>query len=132
MLVNIIDNKEFNISELKDDIEDFNNYRDYTKIMNYYELRDDSWINIDISNELFTGKIFEIQLDSKKYKISINRDLMPMKLKKAEYNDVAYKIYLKPFVLGIRKRFEYEYKEKETDENISKCNISIIRLFQII
>ena len=80
------------------------------------------WINIDVTEDLFTGKIFKIKLKSHTYDIPINRDLMPLKLKKAEYDNVSYKVFNNPLVLGIKKRFNV----------MEDCGFTIIRLFQII
>lgn len=82
------------------------------------------WFPIDIDADLYTGKVFKIKINDYEYKISINRDLMPMKLKKTEYEGVGYKVFLKPSqVLAIKKKFE---------GIVEGGGFTIIRLFQII
>ena len=82
------------------------------------------WFPIDIDADLYTGKVFKIKINGYEYKISINRDLMPMKLKKTEYEGVSYKVFLKPLqVLAVKKKFEGV---------VDGGGFTIIRLFQII
>jgi hypothetical protein len=92
--------------------------------MEYGKEIDTDWIPIDISADLYTGKVFRITLNKYEYKIPINRDLMPMKLKKSEYEGVAYRVFYKPLqILAIKKRFE---------NVLDGYGFTIIRLFQII
>jgi hypothetical protein len=82
------------------------------------------WFPIDMDADLYTGKVFKIKINNYEYKISINRDLMPMKLKKAEYENISYKVFngtLK--ILAIKKRFE---------NVVEGYGFTIVRLFQII
>lgn len=82
------------------------------------------WFPINIDADLYTGKVFRIKINDYEYKISINRDLMPMKLKKSEYEGVSYKVFHKPLrILAIKKRFE---------NVVEGYGFTIIRLFQII
>ena len=82
------------------------------------------WIHINLDADLYTGKVFKIKINDYEYKISINRDLMPMKLKKSEYEGIRYKVFLKPLhILAIKKRFE---------NVVDGYGFTIVRLFQII
>ena len=84
------------------------------------------WFPIDVDAELYTGKVFKIKINGYEYKISVNRDLMPMKLKKSEYEGISYKVFHKPLqVLAIKKRFE-------SLAEVEGSGFTIIRLFQII
>ena len=84
---------------------------------------DTTWINIDIDT-LFSGKIFKINIDGLDYEIPINKNLLPLKLKKAEYTKISYKVFKNTsLVLGLKKRFDFP---------IENCGFSIIRLFKII
>jgi hypothetical protein len=88
------------------------------------DLSDEWWIPIDINEELFTGKVFKIKLGGYDYKIPINRDSMPLKLKKAEYNNVSYRVFKKPgMVLAIKKYFGFP---------IEGYGFTIMRMFQIV
>lgn len=80
-----------------------------------------NWIPLDVSEEHFKGKEFNITIDGFKYDIPLNRDLMMVKLRKAEFTNISYQIYKeKHLVLGIKKRFDSEY------------GFDMIRLFQIV
>lgn len=82
---------------------------------------EDNWIDIDIDDEFLKGKMLEIKINNFEYMVNLNRDLMALKLRKAEYNHISYKIYLgKVNILALKKRFESEY------------GFSIIRLFKIV
>lgn len=84
------------------------------------------WFPITLDADLYTGKVFKIKINDYEYKISVNRDLMPMKLKKPEYEGISYKVFHKPLpVLAIKKRFEGA-------EGVESSGFTIIRLFQII
>lgn len=93
-------------------------------LFSYLEYIDDpSWIDIDIET-LFAGKIYKISIDEFEYQIPINKNLLPLKLKKAEYNKITYRIFKgSSLVLGLKKRFDFP---------IENCGFSIIRLFKII
>ena len=82
---------------------------------------EDNWIDVDIDEEFLKGKMLEIKINDFEYMVNLNRDLMALKLRKAEYNHISYKIYLgKINILALKKRFESEY------------GFSIIRLFKIV
>ena len=87
----------------------------------FYYADDENWIDVEIDDDFLKGRMIEIKIDSYEYFINLNRDLMALKLKKAEYNNVSYKIYLgKVNILALRKRFDSEY------------GFNIIRLFKIV
>lgn len=50
-----------------------------------------SWIDIDI-DEFITGKLINITIEGYDYNIAICKDLLPIKLKKAEFNNISYQI----------------------------------------
>ena len=80
-----------------------------------------SWIPLDVSEEHFKGKEFNITIDGFNYDIPLNKDLMMVKLRKSEFTDISYQVYKeKHLVLGIKKRFDSEY------------GFDMIRLFQIV
>ena len=84
-------------------------------------LKTDNWIKIDPSYEMHLSKIFSIDIDDCIYSIDINRDQMPFKLLKSEYDSVFYNVN-KNIVL-IKK----EYKSK-----IDGYSFNVIRGFQFI
>ena len=93
-----------------------------SELCKYFSYADEeNWIPIEIDDEFLKGRMIEIKIDSYEYFVNLNRDLMALKLKKAEYNNISYKIYLgKVNILALRKRFDSEY------------GFSIIRLFKIV
>lgn len=87
---------------------DLNNHEDASKkyIFQFAEDLLSGWIDID--PEIFSkGKILKISYKDLEYPIPINKDLLPLKLRKAEWNNISYKIFTqKNLVLGLKKRFE--------------------------
>lgn len=119
---NIIDDNDFKnkIREL-----DLKNPDDeqYSKIYSYAidVNNNDSWIELDC-DKLYSGKIVKIKLDNFEYEISINKSLLPLKLRKSEFNNITYKIF-DDMTLALNKRFNYP---------IEGCGFNVIRIFQII
>lgn len=91
---------------------------------------DEGWLDIDI-DVIYKGDIFEVNIDGFDYKLPIHRNLIPLKLRKAEYNNIKYKVFLNPNVLAIKKKFEFPVKEKDT-ETINDYGFTIMRLLKII
>jgi len=116
----ILDEKDIEVKELDISVpEEAENLQWFR----YGEDLGDGWYDIDVSEELFTGKIFQIKVKDLEYSIPINRELMPMKLKKAEYVNVSYRVFGKPLVLAIKKRFDFPVED---------TGFTMIRLFQVI
>jgi hypothetical protein len=57
---------------------------------------------------------------------------MPLKLRKAEYSDVGYKVFTNPDILAIKKRFTFPCKIHDTDEDITHCEFTVVRLFKMV
>lgn len=93
-------------------------------IFTYADSIDDpSWIDINV-DILFAGKIFKANIDGLDYEVPINKNLIPLRLKKAEYTKISYKIFKgESIILGIKKRFDFPIKD---------YGYSIIRLFKVI
>jgi len=101
----------------------------------YGEDLKENWIPIDVTDDLFNGKLFKITVKDTEYNITINKELMPVKLKKAEYKDISYRTFgtrsrkmdsyieKTPLILAIKKRF---------DSPVEDCGFTMIRLFQIV
>lgn len=96
-----------------------------SQLMVYGEdLENESWVETD-SEILYKGKIFKINIKGFEYEVPINRDLLPLKLKKAEYNNISYRVFIKPNVtLVLKKRFNFP--------DIEECGFTIVRMFKII
>ncbi len=83
----------------------------------------EDWIEMD-PEILYAGKVFKIRLNGFEYEVAVNRDCLPLKLKKAEYNEIKYKLFAKPsHVLAIKKYFPFP---------VADCGFTMIRLFQVI
>jgi len=95
----------------------------------------ENWVAIEATEDLFNGKLFKITVRDTEYRITINKELMPLKLKKAEYKDISYRTFgtrsrnmesyieKTPLILAIKKRF---------DSPVEDCGFTLIRLFQIV
>lgn len=114
-------------SEMKEKIKELDskdkNYNETNNVIHYGETINDDWFDID-TETLYQGKIVKIKIDGYEYDFSINRDCLPLKLKKAEYNEIKYKVFTLPYhVLAIKKYFPFP---------ISDYGFTMMRLFQII
>ena len=90
----------------------------------WFQYRDlgDDWIDLTTDDKLYTGKHFEITPDGYEFPIIITKDIMPIRLKKAEYKMIDYKIFNDPKVFAIRKRFQL----------LDDYGFTILRLLKII
>ena len=81
----------------------------------------DQWTQISQEAEIYLSKVFPIEVKDFTYNLIINRDQMPFKLLKAEYDSIFFTV--KDNILLIKKRFN---SKKEN------CGFSIIRGFQCL
>ena len=81
----------------------------------------DQWTQISQEADMYLSKIFPIEVKDFTYNLIINRDQMPFKLLKAEYDSIFFTV--KDNILLIKKRFN---SKKEN------CGFSIIRGFQCL
>lgn len=106
---------------------DINDQRQSDKIQVLQYAKDlecESWVDID-PEILFKGKIFKISLKGFDYEVPINKGLLPLKLRKAEYNNIKYRVFTKPnIVLSLKKSFDFPA--------IEHCGFTILRMFQVI
>lgn len=80
------------------------------------------WIELD-TDALSKGKVMKITYKSLEYEIPINKDLLPLKLRKAEWNELYYKMYTgKNLVIGLKKKFQ----------QLDGYNFQIISLYKIL
>ncbi len=86
-------------------------------------LDDESWVDID-ADILFSGKIFKITIHGFEYEVPINKNCLPIQLRKAEYNNIKFKVFTKPYnVLAIKKYFPFP---------VEGAGFTMMRLFQVI
>lgn len=81
----------------------------------------DNWTQIDQKAEIYLSNIFPIEVKNFAYKLIINRDQMPFKLLKSEYDSIYFTVNNN--ILLIKKRF---------DSKIENYGFSIIRGFQCL
>ena len=86
------------------------------------DLSSETWLPISDVDKFYQGDAIEIQFPGHEFPILMSKELLPFKLKKSEFTDLAYRVFLNPPVLGIRKRFEI----------IPEHGFTVIRLFQVI
>lgn len=101
----------------------------FIDIASYAEdINDKSWVEID-PEAMYMGKIIKIRVhENFEYDVPINKDLLPLKLKKAEFNNITYKIFINEgkelsLSLGIKKYFDYPLPES---------GFYIMRLFKVL
>lgn len=114
--------------DMKDHINELDiNNPDQYKMLPLFEygnnLNSNDWIEID-PEILFKGKVFRISMKGFEYEVPINRGLLPLKLRKAEYNNISYKVFSKPsLMLVLKKRFDFP---------LEGCGFTILRMFKVI
>lgn len=107
---------QLNFTEIKNDQNLLTRINFLSKVVN-----SDQWTQINQEAEIYLSKIFPIEVKNFTYNLIINRDQMPFKLLKAEYDSIFFTV--KDNILLIKKRFN---SKKEN------CGFSIIRGFQCL
>lgn len=81
------------------------------------------WIDID-PEILRAGKVINITIDGFEYEPVISRECLPVKLRKAEYNEITYRVFLTPsYVLALKKHFSFQ---------VEGGSFTMMRLFKIL
>lgn len=113
---------EIHMSEL--DIKNIDNKDIIRKISIIINTNPDSWISID-AVDIYNGKVIKIRPDNYEYDISINKNLLPLKMKKSEYTDISYTIFNNgiSLIFALKKEFKYP---------LENSGFSIMRLFQVM
>jgi hypothetical protein len=101
LLEKLLENKNITIEELSMENPDFKYFNDLFKYGQ--NLSDNSWISLP--ENFCEGSKVEITLKDYDYPIEINSALLPLKLKKAEYGNISYRIFINPLVIGLKKDF---------------------------
>lgn len=84
---------------------------------------DNGWIEISDESMMNDPKIY-ISIEGYNYQIEVNKTIWPVRFKKAENNNYAYKIFRgKTDSFAIRKKFESPVKD---------ASFYMVRMFQII
>lgn len=112
-------------SELSLDELDITKDNNIISIINMYtSIPNDSWIQLD--NELlYNGGIIKIRPKDYEYDIVINKNLLPVKMKKSEFNNLSYSMHqsISSYFI-ISKAFVFD--------EIDGCNFNISRIFKIM
>lgn len=88
------------------------------------EIESEGWLEPDLE-QFFKGTVIKVKVPNFEYDLSITKDSLPIKLRKAEQNRVAYRVFLKPNItLAIKKRFVVKEMEQ--------YGFTMLRLFQVI
>jgi hypothetical protein len=97
-------------------------HQDSIKLCSYSDdITNESWIDLNCE-ELYAGKVLKLTVDDLEYDLSVNKALIPLKLKKSEFTNITYRIF-PDRTLALKKYFNYP---------IDNCGFSIIRIFQIV
>lgn len=90
-------------------------------------LDDHGWIEVD-PEPIYKGKVKNIEVNKTfEYTIPIHRNLLPLKLKKSEYNNISYRIFIQTspaeLCIALKKKFEFP---------LDGCGFTLMRVFKII
>lgn len=89
----------------------------------YCSKPDEGFIEID-GQEFYDGKNLHIKIDGYEYDAMINKTIFPLRFKKAEFNNISYRVYADRYpVLVVKKKWEPIVPDTE---------IKILRMFQIL
>lgn len=118
----IIDDKD-----LKSHIREYDPTIDGDDIKNLFsymeDINNDGWINLDC-DQLYAGKVMKIDINGIEYDIPVCKNLIPLKLKKNEFNNIKYKIIKRDQIaLVLNKLFGYP---------LENSSFSISRIFYIL
>jgi hypothetical protein len=93
----------------------------------YIDDTENEWIPIE--TDLYNGKVLTIKFKNFEHQISVNKELLPLKLLKKEFNNIFYKMFYSnnddkvSIILAIKKRY---------DGTVEDSGFELIRLFFVI
>ena len=107
---------EFNIND-----PDANNLKERFSFLEEY--KEEEFLPLD-QVDLYNGKVIEIHHDEAAFDIMINKNLFPLRFKKAEFNNFGYQIKKRNYLaLSIKKTFV---------NKIPDTNFTIMRNFKVL
>ena len=115
-------NKITDDNELMEHIKEIDINNPDKDLFGYAEDLNNGWLNVD-PMVIYNGSVFKITIDTFVYEFLINKNMIPLKLKKAEVNNISYKVFTTSHVLAVKKKFEFP---------VEGGSFSIIRLMQIL
>ena len=112
--------------EIKDKLHELDsnnpNHQDDIKLSKYTDIENATWIDID-SEQLYSGKVVKLNVEGLEYELSVNKNLIPLKLKKNEFNDISYTVIPSDMTFILRKKFNYPLEDH---------GFTIMRIFKIL
>lgn len=95
---------------------------DYLPWFDYgLRLSEPGWLELD-GEKFYAGETITVQLGEDTPKAYLSKDSLPLKLKKAEFVGLSYRVFPVEKVVGIRKHFD----------TLPEHGFELLRLFQII
>lgn len=95
---------------------------DYLPWFDYgLQVNESGWLDYD-GQKLFDGEAIVINLGEDRPKNYLSKDSLPLKLKKAEFTDIAYRVFMDEKILAIKKRFEL----------LPEYGFVVVKLYKII
>lgn len=90
-----------------------------------------NWVEMN-AGELFEGKKIDIMIEEREYPVTLNKDMLGMRLKKNEFVNISYRVAIidKHLVLSLKKKWD-----DITDKNknpIPNTSFTMIRNFLIV
>lgn len=88
------------------------------------QINDPAWLEPD-QESFFKGAVTKVKVPGFEYDLSITKDSLPIKLRKAEQNNVSYRVFVQPEItLAVKKRFVVKEMEQ--------FGFTMMRLYQVI
>lgn len=88
---------------------------------------DDQWVQINDCEGFIKGtNMIKVNVPNMEYDLTINKNLIPIKLRKAEANNISYKIFnsVNPIIV-VKKYFEYKIDDQD-------YGFAIARAFKVV
>lgn len=120
ILSNILDNNLLSNIENNTDDEKEKYIHKYLQ-----SLTDDAWININNTDTLYNSNGYNIDvfINDDTVKLTITKEMLLVKLRKADYNNISYKIFDNPWICVLQKKFI---------NPIENHNVSFLSMYKII
>lgn len=90
--------------------------------MTAYTEKQNGWIDI-AAEDMYSGKVLDIAIEGFDYQIQIGKSIFPIRFKKAEYNNFAYRVDYDPRRLTVRKIFP---------GTVEDSSFMVLRVFNVV
>lgn len=105
---------------------DSNDDKSLIDIVNTYNsISSTSWIELN-SETLYNGGVIKIRPDDYEYDLALNKSLLPLKMRKSEFNNMQYALMKNSvsLIFTVKKKFEFE--------DLPDYGFSISRIFKVM